>query len=132
MKKKITQNAMLILSSTLCRLLFFLVNPGAPKRHRMREATMSSILVALTKRNAVPRYIDAWLDILHAQCEVDETNCTGSSSPALREFVLQGQSFRLCVLFFFLFRHVSTRCTPLHHTLHPAPLHTTRCCATIT
>ena len=57
---------------------------GTPERHRMDGATTTSILRALTKRNAVPRYVDAWLDILHAQCEIDVSN------DALRSFVLDG------------------------------------------
>ena len=42
---------------------------GTPLRHRLNETTMTSVLHALTKRNTVPRYIDAWIDIFHSQIE---------------------------------------------------------------
>ena len=69
---------------------------GRPLRHRMVETTMESVLKALTKRNAVPRYIDAWLDILHVQCEVDVED-RRSGSPVLQHFVLNGKRKQVVV-----------------------------------
>ena len=73
---------------------------GKPKRHRLKESSLSCILKELTSRMAVPRYIDVWLDILHVQCKVDESKVDESKSSScdnrsdvLQEFVLGGKYF---------------------------------------